>query len=56
MRSALAGAGLLLLTGARRRPLRTDAVLAGVPAALPFATTYGLGTGPTRPSSTSRPG
>jgi drug/metabolite transporter (DMT)-like permease len=42
IRFALAGAGLLLYAAARRRTLRTDAVLAATLAVLPFATTYGL--------------
>ncbi len=42
IRFALAGAGLLLWQAARRRTLRTDALLATVLAVLPFATTYGL--------------
>lgn len=42
MRFALAGAGLLLVTAVRRKALRTDLLLAGVLAVLPFATTYGL--------------
>ena len=42
VRFALAGAGLLLLARARGRSLRTDPVLAGVLAAMPFAAAYGL--------------
>ena len=42
IRFVLAGAGLLLGAAALRRRLRTDAVLAALLAALPFAATYGL--------------
>src|SRR3954449_7704591 len=42
VRFALAGAGLLLVAKVTRRPLRSDPVLVGVLALLPFATTYGL--------------
>jgi drug/metabolite transporter (DMT)-like permease len=42
LRFAFAGAVLLALTAARRRPLRTDRRLAAILAALPFAGTYGL--------------
>jgi drug/metabolite transporter (DMT)-like permease len=42
VRVALAGAGLLLVARARGRSLRTDRVLVGVLAALPFAAAYGL--------------
>jgi drug/metabolite transporter (DMT)-like permease len=42
VRFVLAGGGLLAWAGARRRPLRTDAILAATLAALPFAATYGL--------------
>jgi len=42
LRFVAAGVGLLGAAVALRRPLRTDAVLALVVAALPFATTYGL--------------
>jgi drug/metabolite transporter (DMT)-like permease len=42
LRFALAGAGLLLLTRALRRPLRSDARLVATLALLPFAMSYGL--------------
>src|SRR5919202_4880009 len=42
VRFTLAGAGLLAAAAALQRPLRTDALLAALVAALPFATTYGL--------------
>jgi drug/metabolite transporter (DMT)-like permease len=42
IRFALAGAGLLVLAKALGRSLRTDAVLAGILALLPFAGAYGL--------------
>ena len=42
IRFFLAGAGLLVVAVALRRSLRTDAVLAGILAALPFALSYGL--------------
>ena len=42
LRFALAGAGLLVVARALRRPLRTDPVLATVLAAFPFALSYGL--------------
>jgi len=42
IRFATAGAGLLLLAKALRRPLRTDATLAAILGLLPFATAYGL--------------
>lgn len=42
VRFLLAGVGLLALASVRRRPLRTDPVLAGVVGVLPFAATYGL--------------
>jgi drug/metabolite transporter (DMT)-like permease len=42
IRFALAGAVLLAVTVARRRPLRTDAKLVAILAALPFALSYGL--------------
>ena len=42
VRFALAGAGLLVVTAARRRSLRTDVPLAVLIGLLPFATTYGL--------------
>ena len=42
IRFALAGLVLLAFTAARRRPLRTDPVLAAVLAAFPFALTYAL--------------
>jgi drug/metabolite transporter (DMT)-like permease len=42
VRFTAAGAGLLVLTAARRRPLRTDLPLAVLIGLLPFATTYGL--------------
>jgi drug/metabolite transporter (DMT)-like permease len=42
VRFALAGVLLLAFAAARRRPLRTDAVLAAIMAAFPFALTYGL--------------
>jgi drug/metabolite transporter (DMT)-like permease len=42
LRFALAGAGLLVVARALKRPLRTDAVLALILVTLPFATTYGL--------------
>src|SRR3954454_18176713 len=42
VRFALAGAGLLLLSRARGRALRTDWLLAAVLGALPFAAAYGL--------------
>jgi drug/metabolite transporter (DMT)-like permease len=42
VRFALAGGGLLAAAAALRRPLRTDALLVGVLALLPFAATYGL--------------
>jgi drug/metabolite transporter (DMT)-like permease len=42
IRFAVAGAGLLTLAAIRRRSLRTDAVLAGLLALLPFAAAYGL--------------
>jgi drug/metabolite transporter (DMT)-like permease len=42
IRFALAGALLLAFTAARRRPLRTDVLLAAVLGAFPFALTYGL--------------
>jgi drug/metabolite transporter (DMT)-like permease len=42
IRFGAAGAGLLLLAKAMRRPLRTDATLAAILGLLPFATAYGL--------------
>jgi drug/metabolite transporter (DMT)-like permease len=42
IRFSLAGACLLLGAAALRRPLRTDALLVAILAALPFATSYGL--------------
>src|ERR671933_1142711 len=42
VRFAVAGLGLLVLARARGRSLRTDAVLAAILAALPFAAAYGL--------------
>ena len=42
VRFTLAGVGLLAAAAALQRPLRTDALLAALVAALPFATTYGL--------------
>jgi len=42
VRFGLAGAVLLAWAASRGRRLRTDAVLAGILAVLPFATTYGL--------------
>ena len=42
IRFALAGVLLLASTAARRRPLRTDVLLAAVLGAFPFALTYGL--------------
>ena len=42
VRFALAGAGLLVLARAMGRRLRTDALLAGLLALLPFAASYGL--------------
>ena len=42
LRVTLAGAGLLVLTRALRRPLRSDPVLVAILALLPFAGTYGL--------------
>jgi drug/metabolite transporter (DMT)-like permease len=42
VRFTAAGAGLLLIAAALRRPLRTDAVLAALLGLLPFAFTYGL--------------
>ena len=41
-RFAFAGLTLLAISAARRRPLRTDAVLVALLALLPFAGTYGL--------------
>ena len=42
VRFALAGAVLLALGGAQRRPLRTDWLLAAILAVAPFAFAYGL--------------
>jgi drug/metabolite transporter (DMT)-like permease len=42
VRFALAGVLLLAYAAATSRPLRTDALLAGIMGVLPFATTYGL--------------
>jgi drug/metabolite transporter (DMT)-like permease len=42
LRFAIAGAGLLVLARAMRRPLQTDAVLATTLGLLPFAAAYGL--------------
>jgi drug/metabolite transporter (DMT)-like permease len=42
IRFALAGVVLLSIAAARRRPLRTDLLLAGLLALLPFAASYGL--------------
>ena len=42
VRFVAAGAGLLVIAGALRRSLRTDAVLVATLAALPFAASYGL--------------
>ncbi len=42
IRFGAAGAGLLLLAKALRRPLSTDATLAAILGLLPFATAYGL--------------
>jgi drug/metabolite transporter (DMT)-like permease len=42
VRFAVAGAGLLVVAAALRRPLRTDVVLAVLLGLLPFAFTYGL--------------
>jgi drug/metabolite transporter (DMT)-like permease len=42
VRFAVAGLGLLVLARVRGRSLRTDAVLAAILAALPFAAAYGL--------------
>ena len=42
VRFCVAGVGLLVLARLRGRPLRTDALLASILAALPFAATYGL--------------
>jgi len=42
VRFSLAGAGLLVLARAMRRPLRTDVRLAAVLATFPFAAAYGL--------------
>ncbi len=42
IRFALAGVVLLVFSAARRRPLRTDVLLAAVLGAFPFALTYGL--------------
>ena len=41
-RFAVAGAGLIALAKALRRPLRTDLTLAAILATFPFATAYGL--------------